>query len=202
MHINYLTIIGCSGHGKVVLDALELSDSNFSITLCDDNPALLGKIIAGYTVMQTIVPLSDINGNVHIAIGNNLIRKKLYQALSQTSLLTIIHPNAVISPRAHVAGGCFIAAQAILAPECTIHEGCIINHAAIIDHEVSIGAYSHVAPNSTLGGNVKIGSGVLIGAGATILPGIQIGDGVTIGAGSVVTRDVAKNSIIKGVPAK
>ncbi|GIS23019.1 MAG: hypothetical protein CM15mP123_09210 [Gammaproteobacteria bacterium] len=43
---------------------------------------------------------------------------------------------------------------------------------------------------------------VSIGANSTILPGIKIGENVTIGAGSVVTKDVPKNSLVFGNPAK
>jgi len=43
---------------------------------------------------------------------------------------------------------------------------------------------------------------VSIGANSTILPGIKIGENVTIGAGSVVTKDVPKNSLVYGNPAR
>jgi acetyltransferase-like isoleucine patch superfamily enzyme len=41
-----------------------------------------------------------------------------------------------------------------------------------------------------------------IGANATIMCGITIGENAMIGAGSVVTKDVPKNSIAAGNPAK
>ena len=49
---------------------------------------------------------------------------------------------------------------------------------------------------------VKIGKRVWVGAGATLLPGVTIGDNAVIGAGSVVTKDVAPNTIVAGNPAK
>lgn len=49
---------------------------------------------------------------------------------------------------------------------------------------------------------VEIGDYVFIGPRAIILPGVKIGKGAVVAAGAVVTRDVAENTIVGGVPAK
>ena len=41
-----------------------------------------------------------------------------------------------------------------------------------------------------------------IGAGATILPGVTVGENSVVGAGSVVTHDVAPDTIVAGNPAR
>ena len=41
-----------------------------------------------------------------------------------------------------------------------------------------------------------------IGAGSTILPGVTVGENAIVAAGSVVTKDVAPNTLVGGVPAK
>lgn len=41
-----------------------------------------------------------------------------------------------------------------------------------------------------------------IGSSVTVLCGITIGEGAIVGAGSVVTKDVAPNTIVAGNPAK
>lgn len=49
---------------------------------------------------------------------------------------------------------------------------------------------------------VYIGRRAWIGAGAIILPGVTIGENSVVGAGSVVTHDVAPNTIVAGNPAR
>lgn len=49
---------------------------------------------------------------------------------------------------------------------------------------------------------VIIEENVWIGAKATILSGVVIGKGAIVGAGAVVTKDVPRNAIVGGIPAK
>lgn len=49
---------------------------------------------------------------------------------------------------------------------------------------------------------VSIGNNVWIGERAIILKGVSIGDNSVVAAGSVVTKDVPKNTIVGGNPAK
>jgi len=49
---------------------------------------------------------------------------------------------------------------------------------------------------------ITIGNNVWVGMGAKILPGVIIGDNAVIAAGAVVNKDVAKNSVYAGVPAR
>ncbi len=49
---------------------------------------------------------------------------------------------------------------------------------------------------------ITIGNNVWIGGGVSIMPGVTIGDGAVIGSGAVVTRDIPKNVVAAGNPAR
>lgn len=49
---------------------------------------------------------------------------------------------------------------------------------------------------------IHIKKNAWIGAGATILQGVTIGENAVVAAGSVVTTDVADNTVVGGIPAK
>jgi len=51
-------------------------------------------------------------------------------------------------------------------------------------------------------GRIDIRDNCFIGARAIILPGVTIGPNAIVGAGSVVTKDVAPNTIVGGNPAR
>ena len=57
-------------------------------------------------------------------------------------------------------------------------------------------------PGSVIGGNTKIGDFVTVGLNATIMPKLEIENGAFIGAGAVVTKNVKKNEVVIGNPAK
>ena len=49
---------------------------------------------------------------------------------------------------------------------------------------------------------VLVKKGASIGSGTTIMCGVTIGENAVVGAGSVVTKNVAANTIVAGNPAK
>lgn len=49
---------------------------------------------------------------------------------------------------------------------------------------------------------IVIGNNVWIGTRCTILPGVTIGDNSVVAAGSVVNKDVPRNTLVAGTPAR
>ena len=115
---------------------------------------------------------------------------------------SLIHPKSHVSNTAVIGENSQICAFAFVGADALVGDACIVNTKASIDHESIIGNGVHLAPGATLCGCVKVGNLVFIGASAIILPNLSIGENSIIGAGSIVTRDVPKNVLVYGNPAK
>ncbi|MBK0347734.1 sugar O-acetyltransferase [Aerococcaceae bacterium zg-ZJ1578] len=79
-------------------------------------------------------------------------------------------------------------------------DGTLVGHnvvMATLNHNLSVEKRGNLIPAP-----IKIGRNVWIGANATICQGVEIGDGAVIAAGAVVTKNVEKNTVVGGVPAK
>jgi len=188
MKKNDLHIIGESGHAKAVIDLLE--DKSIITAVYDDNPKI--REVLGILVQCPTPKLKDIKGGVvHIAIGDNGIRKKLVSKLpEETEYELIVHKSATVSTFASIGGGTVVMEGVIIKVNTEIGNHVIVNTGASVDHDCRIGDFVHIGPGSTLCGNVKVGEGTLVGAGTVVVPGVSIGSWVVIGAGSVVHKDV------------
>lgn len=92
------------------------------------------------------------------------------------------------------------------APKCKVSIGrnCHLSHNVRI-YTASNNPDQNFDVNQTkekVYGDVIIGNGVWIGANVFINPGITIEDNTVIGSNSVVTKDIEKNTIVGGVPAR
>jgi len=193
-----LVIIGASGHGKVVADCA-VKNGYEKIVFLDDNANL--KHCGKFPVIGKSSDVARINGDVIIAIGNAALRQSMQDCIDRERLVTLVHPNAVISGAA-VGVGTVIMAGAIINPGTVIGEGCIINTASSIDHDCRIGDFVHVSIGSHIAGTVEIQNRTWIGAGAIVSNNISICSDCMIGAGAVVVKNISAAGIYVGVPAR
>ena len=194
--LNY--IYGAGGHGKVVLDAMQVAHVDCA-GFIDDKDVSIWMGLSAYHLSAFNL---DDETYLHLAIGNCKAREAIAMNFTEERFFSVRHPSAIIAKTAQIGLGSFIAAQSIIAPDAQIGIHCIINHGSVVDHDCFVGNYTHIAPHSSLGGGAIIGRGVLIGAGAVILPGITVADYAVVGAGAVVTKNVVAGMTVVGNPAK
>lgn len=189
-----LILYGASGHAKVVADIAEVNTYK-DIAFCEDNPTK--ETFLDYQVVSKIKENIDCT----IAIGNNVVRKKIALSLPNT-FITLIHPQTSISERSEIGDGTVIMAGAAINVHAKIGNHCIINTNASVDHDCKIEDFVHLSPNVALAGNVSVGEGTHVGIGACVIQGVNIGKWCTVGAGAVVIRDVPDGATVVGNPAR
>ena len=194
-----IIIIGASGHGKVVADIAALNGYD-DIVFLDNYPAV--STCAGYPVVGLDTQAEEFEGDVFVAIGNAINRKRLMERYSDRHFPTLIHPSAVIAKSVVIGDGSVIMAGSVINPCAKIGQGCIVNTSSSIDHDCVLDNYCHVAVGAHLSGAVSVGEGSWIGAGATVSNNIIICGNCIIGAGAVVVKDIGEPGTYLGVPAR
>lgn len=197
--MNKLTILGASGHGKVVADIARLNGYD-EIEFLDDDPMV--HYCGLYPVVGKCSDAISTENEIFIAIGNADHRQKYTEQLKEKTIPCLIHPQAIIAAEVHIGKGSVVMAGAVINPGVQIGNGCIINTSSSVDHDCVVHDYVHVSVGAHLSGTVNVGEMTWIGAGATVSNNINICSGVTIGAGAVVIRDIKEPGIYIGVPAK
>ena len=79
---------------------------------------------------------------------------------------------------------------------CTITAGV-----KLITHDGGAWVFRQEIPDLNVFGRIEIKDNCFIGIGSIILPNVRIGPNSVVGAGAVVTKDVAPNTVVAGVPA-
>lgn len=192
-----LTIIGAGGHGKVVADTAEAcgySDICFEDKIWPDRTQHGRWPIVG-------TPGSGDKGQKFCAIGQNMVREKLFEDLGLSDSPILVHPSATVSSSVTLAAGTLVVAGAVINADTAINHGAILNTGCSIDHDCVLGEFVHISPGARLAGSVRVGARSWIGIGAVVCEGVKIGADVVVAAGAAVIRNIPDGSRVGGVPA-
>ena len=192
-----LIIIGASGHGKVIADIAVRNGYEDIVFLDDDENA---QECAGFPVIGKTLKAKEMDGDKIVAIGNPKIRERVQEEIS--GVITLIHPDAVISRRVEIGEGSVIMAGAVINTDVVIGEGCIINTGASVDHDCRVGDFVHISVGAHVAGTCCIGERSWVGAGAVVSNNVSICNDCMIGAGAVLIKDIKKPGTYIGAPAK
>lgn len=194
-----LTIIGASGHGKVIADIAKLNGYD-EIEFLDDNETI--KQCGKYPVVGKTQTAVHIQNDLFVGIGDALIRKKFSEKYNDKPLVSLIHPDAVIAEDVIIGKGTVVMAGVVINTGASIGNGCIINTCSSVDHDCNLYDYVHVSVGAHLSGTVFVGESTWIGAGATISNNVNISSDCIIGTGAVVISDINESGTYVGVPVR
>jgi UDP-2-acetamido-3-amino-2,3-dideoxy-glucuronate N-acetyltransferase len=111
-----------------------------------------------------------------------------------------------IQKGAKIADRCKISSHTFICEGVTIESGVFVGHGVTFINDRYPRATGSTGQLKTEADwhcqSTLVKRGAAIGSGATLLGGITIGENATIGAGSVVTKDVPRNAVVAGNPAR
>lgn len=200
-----IVLVGYSGHGYVVAEALISSESELKyyseLEEQKRNPFNLKYL--GFEKNLDFQGWND-NFSFVLGIGDNKLRFEVFNLIKSKGLeiKNVIHKTASISSTAKVGIGNFISKNVSINPMAEIQDCCIINTGAIIEHECVIKTGAHIAPGAVLAGSVSIGENCFIGANSVIKEGVVIGANVIVGAGAVVLKNIEEGKKVVGNPLR
>ncbi|MFC4556943.1 2,3,4,5-tetrahydropyridine-2,6-dicarboxylate N-acetyltransferase [Virgibacillus kekensis] len=121
-----------------------------------------------------------------------------------------IEPGAVIRDQVEIGDGAVIMMGAMINIGSVVGEGTMIDMNVVLGGRATVGKNCHIGAGTVLAGVIEppsaqpvvIEDDVVIGANAVILEGVTVGKGAIVAAGSIVTKDVAPNTLVAGTPAK
>lgn len=136
-----------------------------------------------------------------LAIDDCNLRQFLFE-LHKEALGTYISKGAYISKASSVGHGCVIYPKVHVGPNVRLGNCVKVSMGSQLHHDSKVGHFSVICPQVLMLGHANIGDECFIGSASTIAPKVGIGSQSVIGMGSLVIKDVIRNSVAYGVPAK
>lgn len=138
--------------------------------------------------------------NLKISVVFNYVRLKLSLKYLGEKVKVYSYPKIYHPEKVSIGNFCTINSQVIIGGRGTVKIGNNVRISdGVIIHSGYLGVqernFHHTKP-------VVIEDNVWLASGSIINPGVTIGENSIIAAGTVVTKDVSRNSICKGVAGK
>lgn len=187
-----LALFGYGGHAREVACQI---DDEVTFFVDDEYSNEVARPISEFdpTKYRMLVAVSDSKDRADIV-------KRLPK---ETEYFTFIHPTVqLMDTNIEIGEGSFIGANSILTTNINLGKHTLLNRGNHVGHDCQIGDYFSMMPCSVIGGNITIGDCVYMGSCSNVREKISISSNVTIGMNAAVVKDINKNGVYIGVPAK
>lgn len=118
----------------------------------------------------------------------------------------VIGSNTKIGDNTRIGSLCDIGKDVVIGDNCVIQAHVTISNACRLGNNVFIGPNTSVLndkfPYSVYLTPSIIEDDVIVGGCVTVLPNITVGRNAVLAAGSVVTKNVPRDTVVKGIPAR
>ena len=139
-----LIIVGAGEYGRLIKELAELCGYEKIGFLGDNSELAVGKVGEYKCFEQEYT-------DYIVAIGNSNIREDITNKLSSTyTLVSLVHPTAVISKSAQMEAGCVVEAQAVFHTEAKLGRGCFVNAGAVVNHNSIVESYCQIDCNAVV----------------------------------------------------
>ncbi|GAA3323919.1 acetyltransferase [Paeniglutamicibacter sulfureus] len=211
-------LIGAGGFGREVLDVVEACNASQRhgtdkyirlLGVVDDSPSdvNLNRLKdRGYDHLGGVEDIlaQKTAGNFVLGIGDPKVKRGVAERLENAGWhpMTVVHPSAVVGSVRAIGAGAIICGGVQLSTNTRLGRHVHLNPNSTIGHDTVLEDFVSVNPGAIVSGDVLVQSRTLIGAGAIILQQLSIGEDALVGAGACVTRSVAADTVVIGVPAR
>lgn len=206
--LRILGIYGAGGLGREVLELAQIInrrkkrwDKILFVIDGDGGDTINGTQVENYeTAKNKYIDQMEIS----LAIGEPVIRNRLIQKVRADNipLATLIHPDAYIPETVVIGKGVTIQYGCFISCNVRIEDGVYIQSIVGIGHDDVLKEGCIISGMVALAGHVTIGNYAYIGPGVCIKEDLTVGDWSIAGMGAVVFKDIPKEVLVLGNPAR
>ncbi len=168
-------------------------------------PTFLGRPVIAFEELAD--PLGPDDCDMFVAIGYSKLNATRQEkcALAQArgfNLVSYISNRASIASNALFGWNTFILEDNTVQPFVTVGNGVMLWCGNHVGHHATISDFAFISSHVVISGGVKVGDRTFMGVNSTVNDHITIGARCVIGSGSIVTKDLADESVVSMEPAK
>ncbi|MCA0180562.1 MAG: acetyltransferase [Actinobacteria bacterium] len=207
-----IVIVGAGGFGREVehvIHAINAVAPTWEVMgFVDDTPSgeNLQRVEAlGHRVLGSVDEvLATEPEHFVLGIGSGHPRRILDARFTEAgwSAATLVHPHTSLGRDVELGPGTIVCAGVRATTNIRTGRHVHLNLNVTVGHDVTLHDYVTVNPLVAISGGVEVAAQTLIGTTSAILQNLSVGARSTVGAGALVTKDVADDVIVKGIPAR